>query len=430
MNAIWLAALVFVSPAGAQDTLRLGVLQREAVERDPRARQIALQEAATELRLLDLAVERVPGFTVHGEATHQSEVPSLPIEQPGRMIPQPPKRRYETALDVEQLLYDGGALQRRRATEEARLRAELARVAAALHPLRSEVNQAFFRALLLQARGEEVNLLIADLAARLEVLRVQVRQGAALPGDTAVLRAEILKAEQNRSEVAADYRAAVALVGELTGVQITGADVLELPNLADEVRLARAAADPGGATRVHPRYAVFDAQREELRQQLLVVQAEVRPQVFAFGQLAYGRPGPKQFTDELHEYWLAGVRLRWRPWTWGATRRQREQLRLQQQILDTEEAAFTAQLRRETTDEIQRIASLEAAVVLDAQILALREQVERQARAQLAERVITPAQYVDVRTDLQEARVAQRRHRIELEQARAQYLVTLGVVPL
>src|ERR671924_393706 len=70
-------------------------------------------------------------------------------------------------------------------------------------------------ALPLQARGEELNLLIADLAARLEVLRVQVRQGAALPGDTAVLRAEILKAEQNRSEVAADYRAAVALVAEL-----------------------------------------------------------------------------------------------------------------------------------------------------------------------------------------------------------------------
>ena len=70
---------------------------------------------------------------------------------------------------------------------------------------------------------------------------------------------------------------------------------------------------------------------------------------------------------------------------------------------------------------------LQAAIQTDEQIIALRAQVERQARAQLAERAITPAAYVDVRTDLKEARLAQQRHRVELARARAQYLTTLGI---
>ena len=40
---------------------------------------------------------------------------------------------------------------------------------------------------------------------------------------------------------------------------------------------------------------------------------------------------------------------------------------------------------------------------------------------------ITPAAYVDARTDLQEARIARQRHRVELERARARYLTTLGI---
>jgi outer membrane protein TolC len=430
MKALWLTLLVAAAPASAQDTLRLPALQDAAVQQDPRARQLLLQEAATELRLRNIAAERLPSLTFLGEASHQSEVPGIPIELPGMEIPQPPKSRYEAAVNVEQLLYDGGVLSRRRAAEEAHLRAERARIAAALHPLRSEVNQAFFRALLLQARTEETALLIADLEARLDMLRTQVREGSALPGDTAVVRAEMLRAAQNHSEAAADRRAALAVLAQLTDVQITEGDVLQLPDLAEAVRRIQAVVAPyDTAARMHPRYSVFDAEREQLEQQSSLVQARAQPQISAFGQLAYGRPGPKQFTDEFHEYWLAGVRLRWQPWNWGTTAREREVLRIQQDVVHAEEASFTEQLRREVQDDVQTIERLQSAVALDEQIIALREQVERQARAQLAERVMTPADYVDVRTDLQEARLALQRHRVELAQARAHYLTTLGVGP-
>lgn len=436
MKSIVLLAVfvVVAAPASAQERLRLPQLQQEAVERDPRMRQLALQEAATESRVRNITAERLPALTVVGQAHHQSEVPVVPVDQAGITIPEPPKTRYEARLDVEQLLYDGGRLSREREVEEAELRTELARITAELYPLHAEVNRAFFSALLQQEHIAEIDALTEDLQARLTLLRSQVREGVALAGDTAVVRAELLSAEQDRSEGAADRRAAVSVLAELIGRPIADDDVLVLPELEAEVAQVRTAGaepselepDVAAVPRDHPRYAVFDAQREQLERQSSAIEAQTRPQLSAFGEFGYGRPGLQQFTDDLHDYWLAGLRLRWQPWKWGTTRRDREILRIQQEIVDTEEAAFTDQLRRDVEDDVETMDRLQAAIVTDDRIIALREQVERQARAQLVERAITPVEYVEIRTDLQEARLARQRHIIELAQSRAQFLTNLG----
>lgn len=405
--------------APAQDTLRLGALQAAAVERDPRARQAALQAEATELRLRTLRTERLPQLSLRAEAAHQSEVPAIPITLPDVEVPVPPRDRIEASLDVQLSLYDGGVRQGRTRVEEAQLEAARAELAAQLYPLRMEVNEAFFAAFLLQERVREIGTLLDDLGARLEVVRAQVRAGAALPGDTAALRAELLGAAQQRDELAADRRAALRVLGRLAGRAVGEGDLLVLPELPD----------PGsdGIARTHPQYAVFAARRERLARETALVRARTLPQVSAFGQLSYGRPGFAQFRDDLHDYWMGGVRVRWTPWDWGAAERERGVLAVQRQLVDTEEAAFTDRLEREVQDEVEAAERLRAALETDERIVVLREQVERQARAQLEERAITPAVYVDARTDLQEARIARDRHRVELARARARYLTTLGI---
>ena len=405
-------------PAPA-DTLRLGALQDAAVQRDPRARQAQMQARATELRLRNLDAERLPQLELRGEATRQSEVATIPITLPGVQIPEPPKSRYEAALEAQVTLYDGGVLGQRRNVERARLQASQAQLAAQLHPLRMEVTEAFFAAFILQARAGEIGTLVDDLEARLAMVRAQVRNGAALPGDTAVLRAELLSAGQQRAELGADRRAALAVLAQLTGRAVGEGDVLALPDFAGGIGV-------DGTPGAHPQYAVFAAERERLAREESLVRARTMPQVAAFGQLAYGRPGFAQFREDLHEYWIGGVRVRWRPWDWGTAGRERGVLQVQRQIVDTEEAAFTDRLRREVQDELQAADRLREALAADDRIVALREQVERQARAQREEHAITAAAYVDVRTDLQEARITRQRHRVELARAQARYLTTLG----
>ena len=277
MTGIALALALLAAPAPAQDTLRLPALQQAALRQDPRARQAALQAQATELRLRNLRAERLPALTGRAQATHQSEVATIPIALPGGAVPpEPPKDQYEARVEVEQLLYDGGVLSRRRGAEQAQLAVEQARIAADLQPLRDEVNEAFFTAFLLQERAAEISTLLEDLEARLAMLRAQVRNGAALPGDTAVVMATALKAMEDRTEVLAGRRAALGRLSVLTGIQASERDVLALPQLAGAVEGLRGAAGSAGAgaapiPTARPEYAVFAGRRERLARDAAVM---------------------------------------------------------------------------------------------------------------------------------------------------------------
>ncbi|HET7273592.1 MAG TPA: hypothetical protein VFI91_00310, partial [Longimicrobiaceae bacterium] len=121
------------------------------------------------------------------------------------------------------------------------------------------------------------------------------------------------------------------------------------------------------------------------------------------------------------------VRLSWQPWQWGILQREREILSVQKEILDTEASAFADRLRRAAQADWEMIQHLIDALDSDAHIARLRRIAEAAASAQLAERVITPAEYIDIRTDLHQARLALRRHRVELARARAQYLTAWGI---
>lgn len=421
-----LAALLAASApasARAQDTLRLGPLQQSAIAQDPRARQLALLDSASTLRQGAIATDRLPQVSLNGEASWQSDVTSFGGSLPGATIPIPPKERYQGTVRVEQTIYDGGSVARRRAVESARLARDQAGVATALYSLRIEVNQAFFSALQLQEQLAEHDVLIADLESRLGLVRARVQEGTALPGDSAAVLAELLTARQQRTRMAGQQEAALEVLNRLTGRSIQTTDHLALPELQQAVVTARAGQPEAGG---RPEFRSFASSRRLLEEQRKALAAERLPRITAFGEGGVGRPGLDQFNRSLDDFWMAGLRLRWSPFNWGRTRREQEALDLQQQVVRTEEAAFAERLDRETRDVLQSIDRLQEVIATDDQIVTLRRQVEQQALAQLEEGTITATQYLDRRTELLQASLDQRQHTIELARDRAAYLTTLG----
>jgi outer membrane protein TolC len=422
-------ALIAFAPARApaQDTLRLWQLHEAALRRDPRTGQLALLESQSALRIETLASERRPQLTLSAEATHQSEVTRLSVPLGGGASPpRPPKDRWQAVVSAQQLLYDGGSIVARRRVERARLAESREGVRAALYRLRAEVDGTFFTAFILQERIAELDAVLADLDARLTVVRARVREGAALPGDTASLRAEMLRTRQNRIEAVASRDAALAVLARLTGVAIPSVMMLALPDLAAPV--ARALTDTT-MRHARPEFAQFQKTRERLEQEASLADLDRQPRLYAFGQAGFGRPGLNQFNTGVDELWQGGVRVEWKPWNWGNSDRQRETLRLQERIVDTEQAAFSEGLDRSVQSDLAEMARLSLAIQSDDDIVALREQVERQMRAQLDEGAITASDYVTGRSDLLEARLTRQRHRAELARARAHYLTTLGIEP-
>lgn len=406
------------------DTLRLGVLQDEAVRRDPRARQLQLLASQSALRLRDIAATQLPAIGANAQAQYQSEVVTVPLSlRNGVSLPLPPHDTYDANVVAQQSLYDP-AVGARRGVERAQLAESQARVRASLFTLRQNVNDAYFTALLLQTQRAEQEAGITDLEAQHQMVAQRVREGTALQGEAEMLQAEVLRRRQAAAELAANRDAALVVLGELTGQTIASADALALPDLGGAVTRARAAFD---TLRARPEYEQFARSRDVLARQQATLGAAELPRVSAFGRAGYGRPGLNPLASDFTSYWLAGVQVQWSPWNWGTTHREREALTLQQQIVASDEAAFQQSVQRAVARDVANIDRLAHALADDDTIVALRERILRETTFRFREGVVTSAEYVDRQTDVLGARLARASHRVELAQARAHFLTSLGL---
>jgi outer membrane protein TolC len=430
-RALALATLVLllIGPsAHAQDTLSVERLQEAALKSDPRVKQRTLLRQATDLRLAVIGAERLPQLEFNGQGTHQSDVTRPTFGVPGFSVPDFPKDRWQTTLDVEQRIYDGGEIARRRELEEARHAESQAVLDVSLYALRSEVNSAFFSAFLLEQRAAEYEALVTDLDARLAAVRARVEAGTALSRDAAQIEAERMRASLQRDEALSSRRASLAILADLVGHSIDTSAVLVLPTDEPE-RILPANLDTVAALRRRPEFDQFLRSRARLDREIAYASAENRPRLSAFGQAGVGLPGLDQFRTSSDAFWQAGVKVEWRPWTWRSAGRTAEAYRLEQDVVATEEKALGRRLARAVATNLEDIARLKATLAEDERIVALRTEVERQARAQYDEGAITTPDYVETRTDLVEARLTLDRHRVELAQARSNYLTTLGITP-
>jgi outer membrane protein TolC len=410
-----------IRPAGR---LQLAELHREALAADARSREVELLQAQTDLRLRNLDVERLPALSALGQSQYQSDAPAAPFALAnGQPAFAAPKFTADLSLRLDERLYDP-TLDARRAVARADLAESQARVRSTLFSIRQEVDEAFFTAALLQEEIGALDASIAELEARLRETNVRVREGAALGVDSAAVEAALLHDRQQGDELRAGRSAAIARLARLVGRPLSEDAALALPNLAAAVTAARASLEE---TRARPEYTQFDRTRDRLARQQDLVAAGDRPQFSAFGRVGYGRPGLNFVSDRGETYGLAGVQVQWKAWTWGTSGREREALSIQQSIVAAEESAFTSAIRRGVETDLATIDRLQRTLASDDRIVTLRETVERVARVRLQEGATTASEYLDRQTERLTAEFDRARHRVELAQANARLLTTLGL---
>ena len=429
MNAFRAALLIAVGVpvlAEAQitsDSLRLSAVRVAAAAGDPRAAQLELLASQSALRLQNISAELRPSLSLDGLAQYQSDVAGLNVDLPGIKLPKPTNDTYDARVGALQRIYDP-SIRPRRAAEQAQLAESRARVRSAIYSLNEIANSAFFAALRSQSQAAELETTVRDLEAQIAVAESRIRAGTALQSESSTLRAELLRRRQSVAEQRAAQRAAIAILADLTGQRIDPTIPIATPDLESAVVQARAA---GTSLRARPEYEQFESSRNVLALIDEVRSAQQKPRLSAFGRVGYGRPGLNPLSEKFDTYWLSGLQFQWTPWTWGSSSRDRQISRLQREIVSTEEQAFTAQLQRSIEQDIASIDRLESTLADDEQIIALRESILVESRSRYREAVITSAEYVDRQTDVLSARLARAIHRVELAQARARLLTTLGM---
>lgn len=393
----------------------LASLQAAARAADPRVRQLELEAQQTALQLQTIAADRLPSLRLEGRAQHQSDAPSTPVFSF-------PRTTIDTFIGVEQPLFDPSRAPRvsaaRAALDEAR-----ARIDTALYAVRTEVNEAFFGALDAAARLSALDARITALDALHAVATARVREGAALPGEARAIEAALVERRRDRASLEARRRAALARLQQAADLPEPIAD-LTTPSLDAAVEDARARL---ATLRERPEFRQFDRARDRLSAAEEGIDAARKPRVAAFARAGAGKPGLDFIADKWSAYWLAGIQLQWAPVTWGKAARERETLALEREIVRADEAAFAARLARAAASELADIDRLEAMVAADAQVLALRDAVERETRIRWQERVIPLQEYLDRSGERLDAELALAARRVELAAARARLLTTLGL---
>jgi outer membrane protein TolC len=421
---VLLFVFIPASVAAQGRTVELGSLQQAAIDTDPRMQQLALLNAQTNLRLRNISTQRLPTVSVDGQAQYQSDVAHLATSLPGvSALFLPPKDTFDGGIRLDQRVFDT-TVSAQSALERAQLAENQARVRATLFALRQQVNDAFFAAAALQARAGALAATIEDLNARLRELTARVEEGTALGADAAAIEATLLQRLQDADDLQASRRAALDRLATFTGQPIANTDTLVLPDVAAAVVQAR---QSQSTLRARPEYEQFARTRDRLVRQQELTAAQERPRLSTYGRVGYGKPGLNFAQSEFETYAFGGLRLQWNAWTWGSGAREREALAIQQQIVAADEAAFARSLTTAIEGDESAIDRLRRTLAADERIVMLREQVDRATQLRLQEGVVTASEYLGRNAELLQARFARAGHEVELAQASARLLTTLGL---
>ena len=425
------------SGAAALDTLTLEQAHEMVRDRYPLAGQPEMQRQMRDQQVRNAEAAWLPELRLSALAQYQSDVTEIDIRLPaapdGFDIPTQPRDRYQVALDLEQRLYDGGRTRSRRELEHSRTDVALQKIQVDQHELRNRVNDTWFAIHALRAQQAALEITAQDLTRRLQEITSQVEHGAVPATQADIIRAEQLRIAQQMRSLKAREKSAISVLSILLDADLPDDIVLRMPEVPewhDVTELQDQSSGPG--PRIHPDFrqrpetSLFEAQHSELAQQKELVTASYRPRISAFGQAAYGRPGLNMFEESFQPWYIVGVRASWSIWNWGTADREREILHIRQRLVDNQQEIFDRNMHAAVQHDLERIDELREAIRTDQEIIALHENIVRDAASRLEHGAITATEYISELANRQRATINRDLHRIELARAWQNYLTTLG----
>ncbi len=411
--------MLFATVGSVQpDTLTLEYCYSRVENHYPLAQKIELQQKITDLNVQIANTGYFPQLEFGAQARYQSEVTQLPG---GAAFGQPvlSKDQYEFSMNVNQPVYNGGAVSIRKKLEETKGRQEKLSTEVQIQEIRSQVDQVYYSILLAQQQEKVVQLLIENLRAQLETVSSQVDNGAQLPSQKYVLQAELTKARQDSAKTSSNVTTGYEVLSELIGEAIAPDTPLELSDF-EFTKLVKSA--PGRAE-----LKLFENSQTSFEYQKQLEATKKHPAISLFGTAAYGRPGFNFFENDLHGYYMAGVRIKWNFWDWSNAGKESQALTYQQQKVEEDSRAFKKQLNTTLNRVEERINMLKDQISRDEEIIDLREQVVAEKESQLRNGTITSTEYVTELNNALQAEYTLMIHKVQLSQAQAEYKTALGL---
>lgn len=386
----------------------------------PLIRRTALVERTASFTVQNLGKNFLPSVQVSGQATYQSDVAALPgllqglLRQNGFDYRGLARDQYRLAVDVQQLLYDGGQTRAQRELAVRQGQTETASTEVDAYAVRQRVDDLYFSLLLVHERlrlNAELQGVLGSNRAKLDAL---LRGGVAMQSDVDAVDAELLRARQQAVELQSARSVTQAVLALFIGRDTTALAVLEKPadRLPAEVPFLR--------PDMRPEMRLFDAQTSEAAARRRTLDAGRRPSVSLFAQGWYGYPGLNMFDDMFSRSWglngMVGVRLSWNLSRFYTRRTDRRLIDTQIELVENARSVFLFNNRLQAVQDSGAAARARSLLAADDEIVQLRRRVRQAAERRLEGGVIDVNALVQEIGRENEARISRSLHEIEMLQ--------------
>jgi len=410
--------------SSAQEMISLKACYENALEKHPRAGDKDLQKQLWQLKQDNLNSAWYPKIEAGASALYNSSVADLgsslgmaPLPGIEDYLPVVPHDQYKVTIDINQLIYDGGATKGNRLVEDAAHEVSREEVEVELYAIREQVNRYYFTFILLHKQQEMLNIYLQRITEQILGLESGIRNGMILPSDRDVLRAEKIKIEQEVGEIEIKINSTAAVLSELTGMEINH----ETRALIPEIYLST------GGEVLRPELKVLELKAQQLDAGKGLVKSERMPKAFAFATLGYGKPpGNDFFSDSFGPYYIVGAGIKWKIIDWKNSKRQQQLIDINKAIIDSHKKSLEENLKRALEMKYAEIRSLETALESDDELIATLESVRKTALSQYNNGTITASEYLTEWSKEKEAVIKREIHSVSLTKAKIEYLNIAG----
>ncbi|QYR10444.1 TolC family protein [Prevotella sp. Rep29] len=395
--------------AGAQS---LEECQQAAERNYPLIRQYGLIAQTTELTVSNIRKGWLPQVSASAQATLQSDVVSWPeqmqsvYQQMGLDMRGLRKDQYRVGIDVQQMVFDGGAISSQKNIVREQGKVQEAQNEVTMYQVRRRVNEMYFGLLLLDKQIQLNHDLQEVLAANERKLSSMYERGTAAKSDYQTVKAERLNVVQQVSSLQAQRNAVARMLSMFCGLEVK------------ELEKPQATSSGMQSAGQRPELKSIDAQLRLADAQEKALDAALMPKLSVFVQGYYGYPGYNMFEDMMSHRWswngLIGARLSWNIGALYTRKNDKAKIQLQRDMATTNRDVFLFNNQLEQIRQNEDIERYRRLMASDEEIIALRSSVRKAAESKLAHGIIDVNDLVREINNENAARLQMSVHEIEM----------------
>jgi len=376
-------ALIMLSSVSWAQTLE--ECQQAAEKNYPLIKQYGLIAKTTQLTVKNIQKGWLPQVTASAQATYQSAVTAWPesmltmYQQMGLNMKGLRKDQYKIGVDLQQTIYDGGAISSQRNIAQQEGKVQEAQTETNLYQVRRRVNEMYFSLLLLNEQiqlNEDVQALLQSSEKKLSAM---VKGGTAAASDLDNVRAERLSVEQQNENLKQQKLMLQRMLSVFCGLKVNNTQKPAPIQIASSVNN-------------RPEIRLYNSQLELTEAKEKALDTQLRPKLGLFAQGFYGYPGLNMFEDMMNRKWslngIVGVKLSWNVSAFYTHKNDKARLNAQREMIENAREVFLFNNKLEEIQQSENISRYQTMMKSDDEIIVLRTNVRKAAESKLTHGII------------------------------------------